>query len=99
MLAPIFSCRYPIRLLTLDYTEGKFDIRHLNLDKLNLSSIKQLSLYQLNEDQLEAVMDLVVQSQSHNIDLTIDTECELTMDVLRHELLQRVSHLYIFACG
>lgn len=95
---PLFSSRHPIRSLCLSLGDQESDIRRLELSRLNFSSIKQLGFSNFSDEKMEAAMNLAVQSRHHDIGLAINSDYNLTMKNLRHELLHRVSHLDIHCC-
>jgi hypothetical protein len=65
-----------------------------SFQNLNLTQLQELALVKSRWDQSRGIMDLALQSSSRAISFDI-RNCWLTLDLFKHELLQRVADIGI----
>jgi hypothetical protein len=93
VLVPLSASHHPIQSLTFESSWASAYGSDLSFDGLNFNSVKKISFACLYEEQIEAIMNLALRSQHRHINLKFSDGDSITMELLRHELMQRVFHL------
>jgi hypothetical protein len=81
-------------LAVMDESHTPLKIR--GLQNLNLSQLQKLKLSGIQWDQSRIIMDLALQSSCRSMVLNINS-CQPALDLLRHDLIQRVTEIDIMS--
>jgi hypothetical protein len=98
MLRLIVSHSSPIQSLTIDYSEVTIQNVVNNLHYLDLHDLKLLRVIEVPYYQITKVMDLARKSTRQEMDIEIYSSERVHASFLKHDLLQRISRLYIGTC-
>ncbi|PVF94877.1 hypothetical protein CPB86DRAFT_626055 [Serendipita vermifera] len=93
VLKPVSLYRHPIESLTVIGRFGMNPIINPFLD-LNFDQLQELNLTRIAPDLVEGFMDLATMSRSKEIHLSL-RRGRLTMSLLTHPFMQRITHLLI----